>query len=78
MSKYDIVWAMELGYYFYEIRKVSGSDLTHHIVSIWAHGGLLLDALFNKDKPSGGIHYPIPCADSLLLECHGRLCSGFV
>jgi len=52
-SKYDIVWAMELGYYFYEIRKVSGSDLTHHIVSIWAHGGLLLDALYNRDKPSG-------------------------
>ena len=57
---YDYVWSVELGYYFYELSKVKGMDMMHHLVSIWSYVSLLIDVQQNKDVEScGTVHYSL-------------------
>jgi len=72
---YDYVWSVELGYYFYEMSKVSGMDMLHHIVSIWSYASLLVNVQCNKDTESSvrrnyyhscimmGLHFAEPWKD---------------
>jgi len=75
VEDYDYVWSAELGYYFYEMSKVSGMDMLHHIVSVWSYASLLLDTQKNKDPESSerrnffhscimmGLHFAEPWKD---------------